>query len=442
MRTFIPKIILISFLLASCTPRERIEVKPTNNLPELTPSKSVSQKATQVKEDFPKGIQNIEPTIALSPVVSTPTSTPDVTFIELPAWVKNPENNLILFTYDDSTGRSSKIGFFNPEDGERAIIKLPYEIYEYFWKDSNHIVFLQGYCDEPPQNITELDISQGTLRSSDTKDFPEAIQSCYSSVDVEQETIKVDASLEEPTVEIVDSSSGEWLRLTDPSDGMSDIAYEVSPNRDYVAIVQIKGKYTFPEMWQPLFGNQVSIYHLPDRKLLATFNDEQKVSSMLLFTDNENLIYVREDTPCVVMILLFSKKCIHNISNRFPDATIILGDSLVNPKKFSFLYFGFSPHQGGFCFYDLFSGEIDCPTNHFDSLRGQTVMNYALSPDNKYLLFEYDYKGCPAPWCDYAGDPQLAVINIDENQLFDLGSSSIYQALDIFRMSSPWRPMP
>ena len=438
MNKFIREFMLVIFLLTACQSTSTANVLPTNIPPtSMLLSPTLSKPTQDVASKTPESIVSSSP-IAVPVVIPN-----DQGVIELPDWIKDPENNLILFTYHDSQERSSKIGFFNPKDGEQVIVQLPNEIYQCYWKDSNHIVFLQGYCNETPENITELDISQGTLRPSNEKEYPESIQACYPSLNInKKETIKIDTYSPEPTVEIFDSSSSKWLRLTDPSDDISDIGYEVSPYQDYLAVVQTKGKYTFPELWRPLFGTQVSIYHLPDRKLLATFPEEQEISNILSFTSNEDVIYVRGDTLCVIMILSLFKKCIHNISNQFSGSTIILGDRLKNPKQLSFMYFTFEPHHGGFCFYDLFSGEIDCPTDHFDRLKDQVSINYALSPDENYLLIEYDYKGCPAPWCDYAGDPQLAVINIKTNQFFEIGSSMVFQALDIFRSGQPWRPMP
>ena len=386
--------------------------------------------------------QITEPSKTPSPTLPPQTSTPDANSLELPAWVKSPLSQVILFTYNAYSGRSSEIGFFNAASGEQAIIKLPFEIYQYYWKDAKHIVFLEGFCSEPIVRVTEFDISQGILSPSTAEDLPEDIAYCYGLQD-KSEKIKIDATLPEPTIVELDTSSDTWFRVTDPNDGISDIRFELSPNGDYLGIVQIQGKYDFPELWQPLFVTQVSVYHLPDRKLVASFAEEKEISSMLSFTDNENLVYVRENTPCIISIAEKTKKCIHAISDRLTNSTIILGDRLKDRQKLSFLYFGSaSQYSSGWCVYDLFSGELNCPTDGFEDLQGQTVLNFALSPDDNFLLIEYDYKGCPPPWCDFAGNPQIAVIDITGKKFFHLGDSATYQVMDIFRSSQPWRPSP
>jgi hypothetical protein len=427
------------FLSISCQPVSSnvVTIQPTN---EAT-SQVISPKATSAEEEHPKHFETVEPSRTPHPIATPRTTITGVTFLEIPAWVKNPSSQIALFVYHPSSTRSSDIGFFNAASGEQAIVHLPNEIYQYYWKDANHIVFLSGYCNEPLVQVTELDISQGTLSPATAENLPWDIASCYG-LEAAPATIKLNTTYSEPTVEILDPSSRAWLRVTDPTDGISDIDFALSPDNDYLGVVQIRGKYTFPELWQPLYGNQVSIFHLPDRKLIASYTEEKEISAMLLFTDNENVIYVREDTPCVISITAATKKCIHAVADRFPGSTVILGDPWKDGNKFSFLYFGFSPHQGGWCIADLFSGEINCPTDEYADLKGQTIVNYALSPDSKYLLIEYDRKGCPTPWCDYFGSVQVAVIDIAGKKFLKLGDAETYRAMDLFRDTQPWRPAP
>jgi hypothetical protein len=83
---------------------------------------------------------------------------------------------------------------------------------------------------------------------------------------------------------------------------------------------------------------------------------------------------------------------------------------------------------------------MDCPMDRFQALSEQTVMIYLLSPDEQYILFEYDQKGCPPPWCDYSINPHLAVVDKGGNQMFELGTTKEIEMLDIFGTSRLWRP--
>jgi hypothetical protein len=369
------------------------------------------------------------------------TATPELSYHELPVWLKNASDQIVLFIYHPNPARSSEIGFFNASTGEQAIFHLPFEIFQYYWKDANHIVFLQGYCAEPLVQTTELDVSQGTLSPTTPENLPDYIAFCYG-LQGAPEKIKIDASSPEPTVKIIDPQSGSWLPVTDPNDGISDIGFALSPNKDYLGVIHIQGEYDFPELAQPLFGTQVSVFHLPDRKLIASYSEGKEVSDMLLFTDNENLVYVRENTPCIISIANATKKCIYTIADQFQTSTIILGDPLKDRNKFSFLYFSHSTHQGGWCMYDLFTGILNCPTDGFEELQGQTIDNYALSPDENYLLIEYDEKGCPSPWCDYFGNLQIAVIDIAGKKFVKLGAIETYNVMNDLRTIQPWRPAP
>jgi hypothetical protein len=423
MRTFLV-LILLMLLLIGCQPASPkvATIQPTISPQIFTESASqvFPPKPTSAEGKIPKHDETIQPSRTPAPSLTPSTPTPSVTFLELPAWVKNPASQIVLFEYQtDRLSRSSEIGFLNAASGEQAIVHLPYELYQYYWKDANHIVFLQGYCGEPLVQVTELDIPQGTLSPATPENLPGHIAHCYGLEDASS-TMNID---------------------THPNDGTTDVGFLLSPNKDYLGVVQVQGKFDFPELWQPLFGTQVSVYYLPDRKLVASFAEEKAVSAELLFTDNENLVYVRQNTPCVISIVNVSKKCIHAISDWFPKSTIILGDPLKDQKKLNFIYFGNSPHQGGWCIYDLFSGAIDCPTDEFQDLQGQVVTNYALSPDNHYLLIEYDDKGCPVPWCDDFGGPQIALIDIPGRKFFKLGDSETYQAMDDSRAMQPWRPV-
>jgi hypothetical protein len=405
---------------------------PTNTI-------SISQTPTTTFSPLPTSFK--QPTLTQSPVMIQPTVTPEPSYLQLPEWLKNASDQIVLFIYHPNSNRSSEIGFFNAVNGEQAIIHLPFETYQYYWKDTNHIVFVQGYCAEPIVGVIELDISSGTLSPVTGENLPWYIKSCYGIEDTSVK-IRIDPTYSELTVEILDPSSGEWSRVTDPNDGVNDIGFSISPNGDYLGVIQYQGEFERSELWKPLFGTQVSVYHLPDRKLIGTFAEEKIVSDMLLFTDNENLIYVRDNTPCIISISDESKKCISAIAEKFPESTIILGDPLKDRKKFSFIYFGNSPHQGGWCIYDLYSGDINCPTTQYADLQGQTVVNYALSPDNNYLLIEYDSRGCPSPWCDYFANIQVAIIDIAGKKFMKLGDAETYQAMDIFRTIQPWRPAP
>lgn len=410
--------IIVVLLLGACQPSKTIDDS------QLHPSPIATRPMLVTTEPEPS-----ETPTQKNPITSK-TNTPSGNInnqdvFDLPEWVKNAKNDLMLFGYGAYYRESDRFELMNPKDGNIFIGKLSKIYYYHYWKDANHILFLHegSVCETPPKFVTELDIAQGVVKVYDAKDYPDAIRTCNVS-DGEKEIVRLNADLPESTIEILDPSSNQWRSLTAPVDGISDISYDVSPSKDYVAVIQAIGKFEFPQLWLPLFGSQISLYRAGDRKLLGTFDTGRKIPTGTLFLDDNRLIYLRENTPCLITISPLSRKCLHIISDKFPNSTIDLGNRLSDLQKFDFIYFGDEPHHGGFCFYNLLSGDLDCPTDQFEILKDKTILNYSLSPNEEYLIFQYDYKGCPPPWCDYAGDVHTAVIDIQNNHFSEIENDS------------------
>src|SRR5690349_16096603 len=90
------------------------------------------------------------PATKTSQVALAATLTPDNTVIQIPEWVKNSENNIILLSYlAKDEGRPLKAGLINPKTGEQTYITFQKPFYYYYWEDAQHVVFLHGkYCNE------------------------------------------------------------------------------------------------------------------------------------------------------------------------------------------------------------------------------------------------------------------------------------------------------
>jgi hypothetical protein len=339
-----------------------------------------------------------------------------------------------------------KFGFVNPQDGEQVVIKVSREFYHFYWKDAIHVILLHGNdrCSGKPDFVTELDITKRIVTEYQTQNYPESIQDCYYYDHREWEPIQLNTT-DQPgsIIEIIDPETGEWMRLPHSTNAISDLSWESSPNKDYLAVVQYKGVFDFPDLAQPIFGDQISVYSMNNRELIQTLDEGVDIQTRILFLDNENFVFMRENTPCVVTIGISSRKCVYKIQRKIPNATVIFGDRLATPWKITFIYFSRYPDtpHGGFCFYDFITGELDCPTDHFSIMDGQTVTDSSLSPDEKYLLFEYDEKGCPTPWCDFFRGPRVAVIDLEKDHLVELGSWDEIFILDTSDRSGTWRPI-
>jgi hypothetical protein len=426
MTMFLRHTILVSLFLVACQPinSDQIPPKITPTLP-LTPTKTFI------------------PTRTLE-VIPSNTSTPfdqNPRVIELPRWVRYsfPGGVLALPYGDSANGNPSKVMFVNPDVGEKSFVDLPKEFYYYYWKDHEHIVFFHdGNCDTSPQYISDLNVSDGHLQIYTAEIYPGKILGCY--FDPDDEIVRINNSSPEKEVEYIDPSSGEMFQLTDPDDGITDISAQLSPANNFLAVVQFDGDFKSLEADKIIYGNKISIFNLENRQLILQYSEEQGILSEVSFISYSNLAYMRENTPCLIMILSQSKKCIHNIPNRFPDSTIILSANSHEDSTLRFLQF--SQQQGGYCSYNINTGGLGCPTDRFSVLHSQIVINYSLSYFGHYLLIEYDSKGCPIPWCDNRESPQIGVIDLYEGELFELVSSSSYYLSGVFRplRPDPWQP--
>lgn len=420
MKRVFQELILIPFLLIACQPSQVINTSTPTPNPTLTP-------------------------LFFSTKTATPTFQASTKHIELPDWVKDTDINVFALSYkDEPYTRPSKIKFVNPKNGDMSIVQLPREYYYHYWRDKEHIVFLhEGYCNETPMFISELEISEGTLQEYKTIDYPEKIQGCYDFSDSSEDLVRINTEIAEKTFEIFNSLTNTFILLTNPNDGVNDITYEISDEGLYIAVIQLRGKYEDSEIWNPrLFGDQISIYELNTKRLILQFTEDNDISLQISFLDNHKLVYIRENTPCLILISSLSKKCIHSISQKFPNDAIVLGKPLLYSEKLSFIHFNYETPHGGYCQYDLLLGTINCPTDKFESLSNQNILSYSFSSNEKFLLIMYDSKGCPQPWCDYAAGPKLALINIDKNQIYELGNTNISQfnqPLDLYYYP-PWRP--
>ncbi|MEP7137843.1 MAG: hypothetical protein ABI904_23190 [Chloroflexota bacterium] len=421
------KFILFTLFLVAC--------QSTNP---IIPASPISSPLPSPTTEIPIATQALT---AIPAITSAPFDR-DTRVVDLPKWIKYSSfpNGILALPYGDiNNDRPSKVIFVNPDNGVTFVVDLQKEFYHYYWRDRDHIVFFhEGDCSGSPKFISELIVFNGSLQRYEAKTHPEYILDCYPNPN--NEIARLNYEFSERVVEFVDPSSREVFQLTNPSDGVTDISIKLSPYDDFLAVVQFKGDFEFPKSQSPIFGNQISVFDLGTQRLILKYTEEQGILSEVSFIDYSNLVYMRGNTPCLIMILSQVKKCIHNVPNRFPDSTIILTKNSEGSRTFGFLYF--SQNQGGYCFYDIYTGGLGCATDRFSIFNNQFVINYSLSSFGHYVLLEYSSDGCPIPLCDYPENTNLALIDFHEGELFELGSSDSYYLSGLFRPlhPDPWQP--
>lgn len=397
-----------------------------NNLPDLDITASPDSLGLQQQ----LALATITPT---STPTAIPLLTPSMEVIDFPQWLKNPITNILAYRKQDEDGNMPlAITFLNPDTAEQFEIETP-EFTYFFWHDSQSLILVQGDCKAPDQ-LTIVDTNTGSINQYTYQDSPVKEIKCLfeSSPDRYQTDIKWDENFEGYAV-LIDTQTGGEKTFTIPGDGIYDGRAYISPNNKYIVILQSKN----PDMLEgpgPAIADRIEVYTINDGNLVMTINEEIGMTFDMFYPDNdEKFIVLRKNTPCIIEIDNQQKKCILNITNTFPDSSIYLGYFTNGEKKLGFIYA--NHNSGGLCFYDLFTGDISCPTSGLSLLEDHYLISYQLSPDQQYILLLY---GFVTPLSDAGGPSGRAIIKSDGSNFVDLGLGADFIWTWI---QAQWRPL-
>ncbi len=212
--------------------------------------------------------------------------------------------------------------------------------------------------------------------------------------------------------------------------GFYTVDHTFSTDSNYLVVLQSEGENDPTDAR----GDRIIVYDLHDYREYFSIS-EHNINNMWFLNDSNSLIYMRgQTTPCIVDLVVKTKKCINAIPARYPGRGISLNGVSSDGKSLEFLYWGINELSGGLCFYDLVSGMFNCPADGLPVLKNNILYEYALSPDGKYVSFIYANADCPH--CDggssYSG---LALVGIDGHNFIDLGISD-----PELNLVSTWRP--
>jgi hypothetical protein len=379
-----------------------------------------------------------------TPDILVTTMVDGVLYVKLPEWIKKAGNEAILLW------NSSGVELVNSETGEKTFFSINQEIKHAYWKDAMHIEILIGkYCSDPTIEISELSLVDGLLVTYKTQDRPDLDPNCYE--EYKAGAVRFNWDDPEQPVIVVDQVTGKMTFLTDPNDGITDAGLYISPDGKYAAVGQITGEYVRSDLWLPPSYDQISLYRIADGALIFQESTDRDYYSIDFFPDSKTLLYFGENIPCVVDIASAIKMCIIEIPQMYPKGMIYPGVPSHDSSKFGFIYSPDVSGVGKLCFYTMDTKSVDCPTEKFSDLNGYRIVNYSLSPNEKYVIFVYTNKGCPPPWCDNFGEIYVAVMDINGKNKFSLGDfddvtgfiwKSYFTSSDTTgNLDSSWRPV-
>jgi hypothetical protein len=419
-------IIVVLFILATCQ-KTQVAIK--------IPS------PTQTITDVP--VKMVSPTITLRPT-STPFLTPEVATYQIPRWLKQP-NNHVLMLVDSKTDYSTwpnnyrVISFFNADSGERFDVELAYFNFA-FWLDSTHIGFIHGDLCSYFTYGSVLDLTTGNLVRYKSHEIP------YENFCPKNRSSKfsvwVGTREEETPIYVHNNKNGERKKIIPPNISIKNLNAVLSPDAStIVALQDINDDYR---------GDQFVIYD----SLSHGIKGKSIVANASLYyyfiRNSGQVVYLTGSKPCILNLDTLMKDCGIPIPSQYSphlEGVTQKGDEIIfqyNTIPRSGYY------NGQLCIYGVFTGRNNCPTEGLDILAvtpftittvngvetrnsGKFVADYIFSPDERFIAFVYSY-GCPS--CDYFNDVGRAIVSIDGKTYYDLGEHFKSSIL------AEWRPAP
>ena len=360
---------LVCLFLVACQNQEEVSQTP---FPENTPTWTFS---------------------ATPSITSAVSQTPDISSVKvlnLPAWLKDPETNVLMYRLWDSAYSPIEGGdhilpviyFLNAETGAQFSIDSPFRsnVASVRWYDNQHAVF-QSEQDA----LYLLDLFDSTLL-------------CIPSTDPSFSTYARVPPIWDPgdTIEwAVDENTGNQIVIVTEKNTVQQRIFDNGNLISVDVVISEDGKY-LANLSTPgddiFWGDHITLYNFLDQSVIMMI-DDHNINKLSFYPEEGWLIYMRgREMPCVVDILSQEKKCIQTIHSAYPDAFIYFRGLTSDHKTLLFLHaeLDSGARNGGLCFYDLATGILNCPMDGLSILADHAVTDFSLSPDEQYIAAIYE----------------------------------------------------
>ncbi len=429
-------IALIGLTLSGCMGKDVREAKPTATATAQLVVATLEPTATAItiSTNTPK------PTLTKTPLPSSPsmalTSTPieiaTSNYYDLPAWIADPNANILAIdTMDDWHNENYAVSFFNAETGERY--DIPYESYiRPFWQQREDGLYLQVRYVPDENNREEINITTGKITRLAVKnqeytgilDIPSP-DGKYLGQITKDEDDKFKAIL-------INQETQESFELFHPNENGKLIKSAWSPDSQMLAI------WAVDPTTESLDNDFVTVY-ATDGEVIGNFNYVNSVNwspeqpYRILFSEYNDY---ETSPPCILDVLSDTRTCFDKVSHwrQEQDAGITRYQWSPDGQKISFISWNMGEaYGGGLCVYELNSENISCPVMSSDlQLEGFDylfVRDYFWSPDGKNIAF---YINPNPPPSDDGGLQSIAVVDREGGNLIIIGPS--------YGFWNPWRP--
>jgi Tol biopolymer transport system component len=383
------------------------------------------------------------PTTSLSP-------TPDQITIEFPEWVKNPETQILLMPvieFEANQFHYKGLFLFNAETGEKYKIPYTNQKGDYFWMpDGSGFGFLPKKKEEfiffsiQEEEVFTISIQKSAFRFINRDDsVSQPIQISSSDFDNPNFLFLYDWELLSPdrryfiyygdsydvkSTDVMDISSGELIKVSDPDDEYNDLYKRWSPSSNLLAIAEADQS---PQLFNSfdVFPNfRLRVYDVETRKIIAsyknvTFPKWSPDGTKFLFQELKGTesYWYGGSPPCIYDTLLGTTNCFNQLIIN-DKITITSAEWSPDQSMIGFVYLDFEPkvfnETGSFCTLQISTENTACILKKLDS-DGQKVVDYLWSPDSNYISFFYDTS---YPFSDYRIYPQIGIANIRTGEYF------------------------
>jgi len=151
------------------------------------------------------------------------------------------------------------------------------------------------------------------------------------------------------------------------------------------------------------------------------------------------------DAPCILFLNIGEKRCLRSIPRLVPEGydlttTGVYKWGLSNETiYYTYIYGKEGNWIGNLCMYSLVTSYIICPTENLEALRGMTIIDHDISPDQQFLYFCYSASSLLNDYADTAYD---GVIKVDGSGFFSWKGLVQIGGPQVCSPSTLWRPLP
>ncbi len=369
-----------------------------------------------------------------------------------PAWLSDPETNILAALITNDNQHTRKISFINPATSESYDIPIPDDVSGYFWYDKENFGLLsQDLKSAARINLQTGSVIKESISSEATQylnpeddDYRSAYIPTANALEITTDSTTGGIIFGRPSYTKYGNKSksgrfsASWsgednTRITVMDNKTHQIIWDSGPfeetyygtlfrwsPKDESQLAFLQGKLAKPE--SDLISETVllTVVDVVTGEVLGRYGGN--FGLIVWSLDGRRILYEGaetsyqsqgvefKDAPCILFLELGEKRCLKSIPR-----LVVKGYQLVttgvytwSPNRNSIFYTYIYKRRdkiiGNLCVYDLVTGHINCPVDKLDALKGMTITNLDISPDAQFIHFCYSAASILNDYADISND--------------------------------------